>query len=317
MTETICAIVVTHNRLAQLKITVARLLEEDVEHVIVVNNCSSDGTQKWLDEQPSQRLTAMNLDENRGGAGGFEAGMRHATNAFGSEWLLLMDDDARPKKGAIYQFRKSDLSNTGIVAAAVFTPTGEICEMNRPWRNPFKSISIIISTARAGRKGFHLSDCEMTTRGDFIPIDGGSFVGLFLRQSLVKRQGYPDGRLFIYGDDVLYTLAATKAGEKALLLPSVIFEHDTKTGSTAGVFQPLWKNFYRFRNQLFVYRLAAGPILSLPVSALMILKWCAMGFKVPTKNRSLYFKILRRAIVDAIQNQRNRSHANVLRDLNS
>lgn len=40
----VAALVVTHNRLDQLSRTVKRLLEEPVDHLIVVNNASTDGT---------------------------------------------------------------------------------------------------------------------------------------------------------------------------------------------------------------------------------------------------------------------------------
>ena len=37
-------------------------------------------------------------------------------------------------------------------------------------------------------------------------IDGTSFVGLFVSRAAIARVGFPDGHLFLYGDDVLYTL---------------------------------------------------------------------------------------------------------------
>ncbi len=56
------AIVVTHNRLSQLKTTLKRLLESPAQHlhkIVVFNNASTDGTGSWLDHQTDPRLCAL------------------------------------------------------------------------------------------------------------------------------------------------------------------------------------------------------------------------------------------------------------------
>ena len=140
----LCAVVVTFNRLAQLQITLPRLLAEPFDHIVVVDNASTDGeTAGWLDDQASDRVHVLHLPDNTGGAGGFEAGMAHARDTLDPDWMVLMDDDARPLPGAIDVFRRetpvleTQFPNLGCIAAAVVFPDGDLCEMNRPSRNPF------------------------------------------------------------------------------------------------------------------------------------------------------------------------------------
>ena len=57
-------------------------------------------------------------------------------------------------------------------------------------------------------------------------IRDSSFVGLFLSRQAIARAGYPEGGLFIYGDDLIYTLHLSKAGGKIGFLPWLRFEHD-------------------------------------------------------------------------------------------
>ncbi|WP_374328265.1 glycosyltransferase, partial [Paracoccus pantotrophus] len=52
----IAAVVVTFNRLAHLEKTLARLLAEPLDHVVVVENGSTDGTREWLAGQGDPRL---------------------------------------------------------------------------------------------------------------------------------------------------------------------------------------------------------------------------------------------------------------------
>jgi GT2 family glycosyltransferase len=101
----IAALVVTHNRLDQLRRTVKRLLEEPLDHLVVVNNASTDGTGTWLAQERDPRLKVITTVRNTGGAGGFEHGLRHVKDQIDPDWTVLMDDDARPRPGAIAAFR--------------------------------------------------------------------------------------------------------------------------------------------------------------------------------------------------------------------
>ena len=60
--QRVVALVVTFNRLAQLQTTVARLLDEDVDAVVVVNNASTDGTADFLAAIQDPRLYPVTLD---------------------------------------------------------------------------------------------------------------------------------------------------------------------------------------------------------------------------------------------------------------
>ena len=91
-----CAVVVTHNRRALLERCLAALKQQSAPcDVLVVDNASTDGTERWLAEQAAQdsRLRLYRSAENLGGAGGFHTGMRLALEA-GYEWLWIMDDDS-------------------------------------------------------------------------------------------------------------------------------------------------------------------------------------------------------------------------------
>jgi len=119
------AVVVTHNRLAQLRVTLGRLLDSPagvLAGVVVVDNLSGDGTGDWLAGQGDPRLVVLRPDRNLGGAGGFEAGMRLAVDRFDPDWLVVMDDDARPHPGTLAAFAAMDRTGWDALAAAVHYP---------------------------------------------------------------------------------------------------------------------------------------------------------------------------------------------------
>ena len=190
------AVVVTYNRLPKLKVSLARLLEvpaAQLQAVVVVDNASTDGTGAWLAGQGDPRLVCLTSAANIGGAGGFETGMKQAVARFDPDWILVMDDDARPRPGALAAFHAMDHAGHDAVAAAVYYPDGAICEMNRPSRNPFWHGAEFRRTLLTvgGRGGFHVAPADYDGPGR--SIDVASFVGLFVSRAAIARVGYPTG----------------------------------------------------------------------------------------------------------------------------
>lgn len=294
--------------------TLARLLDSPaalLTHVVVVDNASTDGTADWLRGQADPRVTVHRSDRNLGGAGGFEAGMRLAARRFDPDWLVVMDDDARPAPGALAAFHAAPRQAGAAWAAAVYHPDGRICEINRPSRNPFWHAGVFAAAARRGRAGFHIPDAAYAA-GAPTPIDAASFVGLFVSRAALTRAGFPDGRLFIYGDDVLYTLTLRRAGGRIAFDPGLRFEHDYTTARVHGAaLHPLWKVYYHHRNLLLVYRRAAGPAFA-PVLGLILPKWLAAARHYGAR-RPAYLRLLRMAVADGLRRRLDRPHAEVLR----
>lgn len=309
----LAAVVVTYNRLDKLQATVARLLAAppaQLAHLVVVDNASSDGTAAWLSGLADPRLEVLSLAENGGGAGGFAAGMAHARDTLDPDWMVLMDDDARPVAEGLAAFHGTDRTDREGWAAAVRYPDGRLCEMNRPWVNPFWHARAFLRALRRGRAGFHLPTAAYEGRAP-VPIDGGSFVGLFLSRRAVEMAGLPDPRLFVYGDDVLYTLALSGAGGRLAFDPGLVFEHDCATVTPGGAMRPLWKVYYYHRNLLLAYRRAAGPVLFWPALALVLPRWRraagAYGAEADT-----YRRILRRALRDGLARRLELRHDEVV-----
>lgn len=296
------SVVVTHNRLAALQVTLARLLETDpadLSRIVVIDNASTDGTTGWLAGLTDPRLDVVHCAQNTGGAGGFEAGMRHAVARYDPDWLVVLDDDARPDPGALAAFHAADRSGAEAWAAAVYHPDGRICDMNRPSRNPFWRPEVLRRTLLGGgRDGFHLGPADYAADHP-TSIDGTSFVGFFISRAGVALAGFPDGSLFIYGDDVLYTLGLTARGGRILFDPALRFEHAFTT-SVAGDsrMRPLWKCYYHYRNLLMVYRLCAGWwfILAGPAAGL---KWLAK-VRHYKGERWVFFTLVLRALRDGV-----------------
>ncbi|RYF54393.1 MAG: glycosyltransferase, partial [Cytophagaceae bacterium] len=97
--QTVAAVVVTYNRLNDLKLCIDSLNQQTrpLDAIIVINNGSTDGTSGWLAEQNG--LTVV-TQSNLGGAGGFATGIETAYQA-GFNWLWCMDDDCLAAPNAL------------------------------------------------------------------------------------------------------------------------------------------------------------------------------------------------------------------------
>ena len=294
------ALVVTMNRLDHLQKTVARLLASDPQTlgaVVVVDNLSSDGTAGWLAAHSDPRVIHLPQADNRGGAGGFEAGLRHVRDQMQADWVVLMDDDGRPMPGCLEAFHSAPRDGIDAWVSAVRYPSGAVCEMNRPWVNPFWSLRGFMRGLTKGRGGFHIPNAAFD--GGVVEIDGGSFVGLFLSARAIDLAGLPDGNLFLYGDDVLYCLGLRANGGRVGFDPSLGFEHDCETfDADDGTIAPLWKAYYMHRNSLMMYRRASGVFFPFVV-ALFVPRW---WFKARRYGAlaPMYRRVLGRAIKDGL-----------------
>ena len=70
-------VIVTYNRLMKLKKCLAAYEAQTLspEYILIVDNCSADGTGEYLDEwakhTPLRNPTVIHCSHNSGGAGGF------------------------------------------------------------------------------------------------------------------------------------------------------------------------------------------------------------------------------------------------------
>ena len=309
---TIAAVVVTHSRLAILRDTVARLLAEPLDHILIFDNASQDGTAEWLASLDDPRLIVHESPENLGGAGGFSQAMDQVARQVDPDWIVVMDDDGRPAAGAIADFRAMDRNGWDAIGAAVFHPNGDVCEMNRPYRNPFwRRQEFLRTLGGKGRHGFHLQNPAYAADAPVVEVDMSSFVGLFLSRDVIARAGLPDPRLFIYGDDQLYTLTMRSKGLRIGFAPQVRFEHDTeaKQGSTGLVLSPIWKVYYMYRNALIAYRVAAGALFW-PLVPLLVAKWHRKARDYGDQ-RQQFRRILNLALRDGLTGKLDRPHREI------
>ncbi|MDE1953575.1 MAG: glycosyltransferase [Betaproteobacteria bacterium] len=220
-----------------------------LDEVVVVDNASLDSTADMIagrvDDIASGWLRYHQLSDNRGGAGGFEHGMREALRD-GADWCWLMDDDAEPCPDAL-QALVDEAPRPGNIYASVAGRDGTLAwpvSWHRDDR-PHASVAHVIQ---------HLpSTCR---------VDSHPFLGFMIHRELVQRIGLPDARLFISADDIEYSLRARAAGAEIVLVRASRISHPVSTlqyrsllGRRISLLSLApWRRYYDTRNRLLVAR---------------------------------------------------------------
>ncbi len=191
----ICAVVVTFNRAKLLRKCLQALLLQTrpLDHILVVNNKSTDNTAQLLAEEFPQ-LEVLAMEENTGGSGGFAAGMKEA-HSRGFDWLWIMDDDVEAYPDALeklLQYR--DLSDYVHMRK-------DLADGNWHFEGMW---DFTVLTVRMLPKEISFANGK-----EWIVVNYSNFEGPLIHRRVIDKIGVPDARYFMYGDDVIYGLLAS------------------------------------------------------------------------------------------------------------
>ena len=245
----VLAVVVTFNRLDELKVCVAALKSQSYESLnsLVVNNGSTDGNKEWLTQQSN--VIVIN-QENLGGAGGFYTGMKYMYDN-GYEWLVMMDDDGIPDKNEI----KNLIQSYDKVVSAV----GKEVILNALVADKDDKDYTAFLWARGSRRTTKITELQ---KEQFFN-DIHPFNGTLVKRSVIEKIGMIKKEMFIWGDEKEYMARAIHNGIGLYTVPASIHYHPKEKGMKGNIIpfiskyqilvKPEKMSHYYYRNEGFVY----------------------------------------------------------------
>lgn len=295
----VVAVTVTFNRVNTLKNTLLALERQTypLEKIIVVDNCSNEENKKQLLALTKDRenIEILWMTDNLGGAGGFENGMRHAKEKYNPDWYWIMDDDAYPKSDTLEKLlQHSDLDKLGCLAPLIWGVDWQQYQLYHHKR--IRRFHTIDEAKFAGADEMQAVET----------IDADAFVGPLFPKHVVEDVGFPDGGMFIYGDDTEYT---TRINQKyqVYLIKDAVIDHNDPPVSNAG-FSPktYWKLYYTIRNKLLVamkYNRGFGKVIAAGLLLGEVLWQIAYSLvrKGLGKYRFLRIRLILRAFSDGVR----------------
>ncbi|WP_119303677.1 glycosyltransferase family 2 protein [Dongia deserti] len=197
----IFAVIVTFNRAELLRRCLSCVFAQSrhCDRVIVIDNCSSDGTSEMLRREWADRVEVHTLPDNLGAAGGFNAGIRIAYQR-GADFVWVMDDDVLPSQDALAKLIEADqfLANSGIAPAFV---------LSAAWAEDGSPINVPKINTRPGASGYESWPRFLDRK--IVPVTRATFVSILLPRAVIQEYGLPLAQMFIWGEDSEYTLRIT------------------------------------------------------------------------------------------------------------
>lgn len=240
-------VVVTYNRLEKLKTTLDcyRNQSKNFRNLILINNCSSDGTfeflEEWKKEEASFNKIIINTEKNLGGAGGFCLGQKKALE-LEADWIFVADDDAYPQIDMIEEFllfsQREDIDNYAAICGTVLYSDNSICYEHRC--HLLKRWNSIVKIPSKSEE----------YKAEKFEFDLLSYVGSFINAKAMSRYGTANPDYFIYFDDTEHSLRIKKYG-KIICVPNIKIVHDDRT-AVSNINPNIivsWRDYYSVRNR--------------------------------------------------------------------
>jgi GT2 family glycosyltransferase len=198
--------------------TLAALASLEGIETICVDNGSTDGSDRAVEERfPGVEL--LSLGENRGFAGGTNAGLRRALER-GADWVLLLNNDAVAEPGLVDALAAAARArpDAGLLACTVLSADGATVQYAGATFRAWLGYSGRSSTRRAPG----LRD-----------VDRADGAALAVARTAVEAAGLLDEDLFAYVEDVEWSLRIRRAGLAVVLVPDAVVRH-RGSASTGG-----------------------------------------------------------------------------------
>lgn len=249
----ITTIIVNWNSGQQLKYCVDSIVGVFEKSIIVVDNSSTDGSEKFVDN--NQGLTLIRSSENLGFGKACNLGARYAC----TEYLLFLNPDAavypNTLKMAIDFMASSANKKVGICGVQLVNKQGKVARSCARFPSLMGFILSAFGIDRIfPRFGHLMAEWRHDATKEVDQVIGAFF---FVRRELFQELGGFDERFFVYFEEVDFSLRARQIGWRSVYLADVQAFH--AGGGTSDQVKAR-RLFYSLRSRLLYAHKHFGPL---------------------------------------------------------
>lgn len=227
MTEKVCAVIVTYNRLETLRTALDHILAQTVPPatILIADNNSTDGTRDFLHTlQEQENIHCLYLDANIGSAGAIARAMSYGLTLSAYDYFWILDDDTFYEKHALRELidhiKTTEFSLLGLHGARI----------------------------RFGKK-IPLTPGLQLQQADYALIDGA-----LIRTAAIQAVGVVNEKFFMMCDDHEYCMRLRKNGFTIGVLQNGSDNRLYLGGQGRFTRATLWRGYYSSRNHLLILK---------------------------------------------------------------
>ena len=205
---------------------------------VVVDNGSTDGSTDAVAERfPDVELVRAGV--NLGFAGGNNVGIRRALDR-GADWVLLVNNDAEAEPGLVDALAAAAAArpDAGVLACKVL-----FADSDRLW---YAGADFDPILGRSRHEGFGDAD----EPGRLEDTDRATGAAMAVSRAAIEAAGLLDEELFLYAEDLEWSLRIREAGFAVVYVPAARVRHRVSSAS-GGAGSPT-TSYYETRNMLAV-----------------------------------------------------------------
>lgn len=252
----ILALIITHNRLSELKNCIKAVQSQTLkfDKLLVINNGSTDGTKKYLDDNKIPSIHCSNL----GSAGGWSKGINYALEN-NYKYIWMMDDDGFPNINSL-ELLQSNISNDHACLSSLILDKNNKNTLAIPLPILNKRLNPIIFKFK--RKLKKTSDFSKLNKFyDYVNFFNGALISI----KHIKKIGNINLNFFVYGEEVDYFHRLRKVGKVQTLTNSFHF-HPNIAKPWSRI-----KIYYYLKNSIYLnYKYYDLPLLRSLMNILVI-----------------------------------------------
>jgi rhamnopyranosyl-N-acetylglucosaminyl-diphospho-decaprenol beta-1,3/1,4-galactofuranosyltransferase len=194
------------------------------DHVVLIDNDGTPEVREVLDRAAAAHPSAevLHLVENRGCAGGFEAGLERLLARTDVDFICGFDDDATPLPGCLAALVRAaqTLPDVGAVGAVSHDVTGTLA---------WPMLVLGEQEPVTDVEGVH----ALAARRDTLPVHNLAWHGLMFPVPALRRVGVVWGDLWLQYEDIELGMRIRKAGLNSYLVPDAECHHPPPPPSRA------------------------------------------------------------------------------------
>lgn len=194
-------------------------------------------------------VEVVRLAQNRGFAGGYNAGLREALRGTADLVMLLNNDTlVAPDVLRLLVTEAASAPNIGLVTAKIYFAA----DPQRIW-TVGNNLNVFLDITDGGDKQIDTGQWATARDVDFAP-----FAGILIKREVIETVGYLDEGFFLYYEDMDYCRRARSAGYRIRLQPDAHIWHDV-SASTGGQESPLKRYWLAQSSGRYFRKHGRGP----------------------------------------------------------
>lgn len=209
--------------------------------IYVVDNASTDGSAEAIRNAYGEQVTLLVNQENLGGSGGFNTGLRAAFQK-GYPYLMCVDNDALLDENAVGNLLAflQEHPETGIAAAKIYHREAPDYVQQFGQKVDFENFCTDVT---------YLNAYEDGSMPEYVYTDAVAACALMIRRSVIEKIGFMPEENFLYWDDTEWCYLCNRAGWKVASVGNAMALHAMGAKKELENTFPTyyaWRNWIRF-----------------------------------------------------------------------